>query len=217
MEVDIYTLDGKKAGKGTLPDALFGGKVVDALLWEAVKAQRASWRQGTHSTKTRAHVRGGGAKPFKQKGTGQARQGSTRAPNQVGGGVVFGPHPRSYAYKLPKSARRAALRSALSSRGLEGKAGLLEPAGLSAPSTKAIVALLVAMDEPSTLIVGHQQEVLYRSTRNLMKAKYIDVAGLNVYDIVNHAYVLLTHDAVAELERRLREQDVDSAAVSAAA
>jgi len=114
MEVNRITIDGTQSGKAQLPAALFSAKVAVALLWEAVKAQQARWRQGTHSTKTRANVSGGGAKPFKQKGTGQARQGSNRAPNHVGGGTVFGPHPRDYGYEIPKSARKAALKSALS-------------------------------------------------------------------------------------------------------
>ena len=109
MQIDIVNLNHEKTGTVDLPEDVFGTEVKTALLWEQVKAQRASKRRGTHDTKTRANVRGGGAKPFKQKGTGRARQGSTRAPNQVGGGVVFGPHPRDYSYRLPRSARRAAL------------------------------------------------------------------------------------------------------------
>ncbi len=119
MQIDIVNLNHEKTGTVDLPEDVFGTEVKTALLWEQVKAQRASKRRGTHDTKTRANVRGGGAKPFKQKGTGRARQGSTRAPNQVGGGVVFGPHPRDYSYRLPRSARRAALRSALSLRASE--------------------------------------------------------------------------------------------------
>src|ERR1700712_3749991 len=121
MHVNVIDQTGKVVGQHELPDDIFAQEVREALLWECVKAQRASWRRGTHSTKTRADVRGGGRKPIKQKGTGQARQGSTRAPNHVGGGTVFGPHPRSYAYRLPRTARRAALCSALSLRASEAK------------------------------------------------------------------------------------------------
>ena len=121
MQIDIVNIEGKKVGQADLADAVFGAKVKDYLLWELVKAQQAAKRAGTHDTKTRDEVRGGGKKPYKQKGTGNARQGSTRAPNFVGGGKVFGPHPRDYAYTVPKKVKRAALASALSLRAQEKK------------------------------------------------------------------------------------------------
>src|SRR5690349_19130422 len=120
MQVDVYNVENQPVGKVDLPDEIFAVAINEVLLWEQVKAQRASWRRGTHATKTRAEVSGGGIKPYKQKGTGRARQGSIRAPNHVGGGKVFGPQPRDYSYRLPRSARRAALRSALSLRAKEG-------------------------------------------------------------------------------------------------
>src|SRR5687767_12623490 len=113
MQVDVFNIDNKKIGTVDLPDEIFGEEVNETLLWEQVKSQRALRRRGTHATKTRAEVSGGGIKPYKQKGTGRARQGSIRAPNHVGGGKVFGPQPRDYGYRLPRSARRSALRSAL--------------------------------------------------------------------------------------------------------
>src|SRR6202042_3375373 len=112
MQIDIINIEGKKVGDLEVADAVFGAEVKEHLLWEVVKAQRAAKRAGTHSTKTRANVRGGGRKPYKQKGTGNARQGSSRAPNFVGGGKVFGPHPRDYSYTVPKKVKRAALVSA---------------------------------------------------------------------------------------------------------
>ena len=121
MQIDIVNIEGKKVGAADLADAVFGTKVKDYLLWELVKAQQAAKRAGTHATKTRDEVRGGGKKPYKQKGTGNARQGSSRAPNHVGGGKVFGPHPRDYAYTVPKKVKRAALASALSLRAQEKK------------------------------------------------------------------------------------------------
>ena len=121
MQIDIVNIEGKKVGSADLADAVFGAKVKDYLLWEMVKAQQAAKRAGTHDTKTRDEVRGGGKKPYKQKGTGNARQGSTRAPNHVGGGKVFGPHPRDYSYTVPKKVKRAALVSALSLRAQEKK------------------------------------------------------------------------------------------------
>src|SRR5205814_9958882 len=114
MKIDVVSMEGKKVGELELADSVFGTKVKDYLLWEVVKAQQASKRAGTHATKTRKFVRGGGRKPYKQKGTGNARQGSTRAPQFVGGGTVFGPHPLDYSYTVPKKLTRAALASALS-------------------------------------------------------------------------------------------------------
>src|SRR5919206_4500457 len=121
MQIDVVNIEGKPVGQIELADAVFATPVKEYLLWEVVKAQRAARRAGTHATKTREFVRGGGKKPYRQKGTGNARQGSTRAPHFVGGGKVFGPHPRSYAYNVPKQVKRAALASALSLRAQENK------------------------------------------------------------------------------------------------
>ena len=121
MQIDVVNIEGQKVGQMDIADEVFATKVKEPLLWEAVKAQQAAKRAGTHSTKTRMFVRGGGRKPYRQKGTGNARQGSTRSPNFVGGGVVFGPHPRSYEYSLPKKIKKAALASALSLRAQEKK------------------------------------------------------------------------------------------------
>src|SRR5580765_7413399 len=142
MQIDIVNIQGKKVGSADLADAAFGAEVKDYLLWELVKAQQAAKRAGTHSTKTRANVRGGGKKPYKQKGTGNARQGSSRAPNHVGGGVVFGPHPRSYAYTVPKKVKRAALASALSLRAKEKKLVVVDKLSFDAPKTKRLVGIL---------------------------------------------------------------------------
>ena len=126
MQIDVENIQREKVGTIDLPDEIFMAEVSPALLWEQVKAQRASRRQGTHKTKGRSEVRGGGAKPFKQKGTGRARQGTSRAPQMVGGGTVHGPRPRDYSYRLPRSARRASLRSALALRVREGALVVLE-------------------------------------------------------------------------------------------
>src|SRR5882724_7952857 len=134
--IDVKNLDGKSVGKVDLDESVFGVEVNEHLLWEVVKAQRAKRRAGTHSTKRRDEVRGGGKKPYKQKGTGNARQGSTRAPNYVGGGVVFGPHPRSYEYTVPKKVKRAALASALSLRAKEKKLVVVDKLTFDAPKTK---------------------------------------------------------------------------------
>ena len=142
MKVNVIDKENRVVDSMEVPDDVFGVDVKLSLLWEQVKAQRASKRRGTHSTKTRDEVSGSGAKPFKQKGTGRARQGSTRSPNQVGGGVVFGPHPRDYAYRLPRSARKAALRSALSQRASESEILILEEFEQDAPRTKEVATFL---------------------------------------------------------------------------
>lgn len=206
MQINIIDETGKVVGQHELPEDIFAQEVRQALLWECVKAQRASWRRGTHATKTRANVSGGGAKPLKQKGTGQARQGSIRAPNHVGGGTVFGPQPRSYAYRLPRTARRAALVSALSLRASEGKIMLLQNSTMAVPRTKSMVALFEALGNPSHLVVDQKNENLRRSVRNLTRSKCLDVSGLNVYDILNHSALILTTAALEEIIRRVRGQ-----------
>src|SRR5437016_3779058 len=152
MQIDIVDIKGKKVGQAALADAVFGAEVKEHLLWEVVKAQRAAKRAGTHATKTRAHVRGGGKKPYKQKGTGNARQGSSRSPNFVGGGKVFGPHPRDYSYTVPKKVRRAALASALSLRVQEKKLVVLDKLPFDAPKTKRLVGILKVLGVSSAVI-----------------------------------------------------------------
>ncbi|MEC8050719.1 MAG: 50S ribosomal protein L4 [Myxococcota bacterium] len=205
MQIDIVNLNHEKTGTVDLPEDVFGTEVKTALLWEQVKAQRASKRRGTHDTKTRANVRGGGAKPFKQKGTGRARQGSTRAPNQVGGGVVFGPHPRDYSYRLPRSARRAALRSALSLRASENAIVVLDGAALEAPKTKTVAQFFGGLDSKSALIVDVENQNLALSTRNLEKAKFLEVDGLNVYDILKHEKLVVTKASLESIVARAKK------------
>lgn len=202
MQVDVFNTDMIKVDTLDLPDDVFGAEVKEALLWEQVKAQRASHRRGTHQTKDRAAVAGGGAKPYRQKGTGRARQGSSRAPHFVGGGVVFGPRPRDYSYRLPRSARRAALRSALSLR-VQGE-GLVVLAGFSleAPRTKAVVSFLEKLGNPSALLVDVENGALERSTRNLQKAKFISAQGINVYDILDYDKLVVTKAALETIVGR---------------
>lgn len=205
MQIDIVNLSHEKTGTIDLPEEIFGTEVKTALLWEQVKAQRASKRRGTHETKTRANVSGGGAKPFKQKGTGRARQGSTRAPNQVGGGVVFGPHNRDYSYRLPRSARRAALRSALSLRASENAIVVLDAAALEAPKTKVVAQFFGGLDSKSALIVDLENQNLALSTRNLEKAKFLEVDGLNVYDILKHEKLVVTKASLESIVARAQK------------
>ena len=199
MQVDVFDIEHKKVGKAELPEAIFGAEVKEALLWEQVKAQRASRRSGTHATKTRANVSGGGAKPYKQKGTGRARQGSIRAPNHVGGGVVFGPQPRDYSYRLPKTARRSALRSALSLRVKEGALTMLKAFALEKPRTKSVLDYFGKLGHSNVLLVDVGNEGLLLSARNLPKAKGLEASALNVYDILNHAHLVLTEAALREV------------------
>src|SRR3954453_18196055 len=186
MQIDILNIDGKKVGDLELSDAVFGAPVKEHLLWEVVKAQQAAKRAGTHSTKTRAHVRGGGKKPYKQKGTGNARQGSSRAPNHVGGGKVFGPHPRDYSYTVPKKVKRAALASALSLRAKEKKLVVVDKLPFEAPKTKRLAGILKVLGVDSAVVVdGKENLQLSKSARNLAASKYLAPEGLNVYDILD--------------------------------
>jgi len=204
MQIDIVNIEGKKVGELALADAVFGAKVKDYLLWELVKAQQAAKRAGTHATKTRAHVRGGGKKPYKQKGTGNARQGSSRAPNHVGGGKVWGPHPRDYSYTVPKKVKRAALISALSLRAKEKKIVVIDKLAFDAPKTKRLAGILKTLGIASALLVdGKENKNLSKSAANLPSHRYIAPEGLNVYDILRHPGLVIAADAVKTVEARL--------------
>ena len=204
MQIDIVNIEGKKVGSADLADAVFGAKVKDYLLWELVKMQQAAKRAGTHDTKTRDEVRGGGKKPYKQKGTGNARQGSSRAPNHVGGGKVFGPHPRSYEYTVPKKVKRAALASALSLRAQEKKLIIVDVLAFEAPKTKRLAGILKVLGADSAVVVdGKTNANLSKSVRNLPKSKYLAPEGLNVYDILNHPSLVITAGAVKDIEARV--------------
>ena len=205
MQIDIVNIEGKKVGELALADAVFGAKVKDYLLWELVKAQQAAKRAGTHATKTRANVRGGGKKPYKQKGTGNARQGSSRAPNHVGGGKVWGPHPRDYSYTVPRKVKRAALASALSLRAQEKKLVIVDKLAFDAPKTKRLAGILKALGVPSAVVVDGKENVqLSKSARNLAESKYLAPEGLNVYDILDHDALVLTEGAVRAIEARVQ-------------
>jgi large subunit ribosomal protein L4 len=197
MQLDVVDIELKKVGTTEVPDGVFGAEINEALLWEQCRAQRASARAGTHATKTRADVSGGGAKPFKQKGTGRARQGSSRAPNHVGGGTVFGPHPRDYSYRLPRTARRAALRSALSLRLKDQAFVVLRDFDVEKPRTKVVEAFFARSQANSLLLVDTTNTNLQLSARNLPKTKFIQAAALNVFDIIKHQRLVVTQAALA--------------------
>jgi large subunit ribosomal protein L4 len=203
MQIDIVNIEGKKVGELELADAVFGAKVKDHLLWELVKAQQAAKRAGTHSTKTRANVRGGGKKPFKQKGTGNARQGSVRSPNHVGGGKVFGPHPRDYSYTVPRKVKRAALVSALSLRAQEKKLVVIDKLSFAAPKTKQLAGILKTLGIDSAVLCDAKTNTgLSKSARNLPTFRYLAPEGLNVYDILRHPGLVIVAEAIKQIEQR---------------
>jgi large subunit ribosomal protein L4 len=212
MQIDVVNIEGKKVGNIELADAVFATEVKEYLLWEVVKAQRAAKRAGTHATKTREFVRGGGKKPYKQKGTGSARQGSSRAPNFVGGGKVFGPHPRDYSYTVPKKVRRAALACALSLRAQEKKLVVLDKLTFEAPKTKQLAGILKALGVASAVLVDGKENVqLSKSARNLPSSKFLPPEGLNVYDILDHVGLIITEGAVRAIEARIQATPAQAA------
>ena len=196
--VDVIGADGKKAGSLDLPAEIFGVQVNVPLIHQVVVAQLAAARQGTHDTKTRGEVRGGGTKPYKQKGTGRARQGSTRAPQFAGGGTVHGPTPRDYAQRTPKKMKAAALRGALSDRARNGRLHVVE--GLvtgETPSTKAAVTALAAISERRhvLVVVDHEDDVTWLSLRNVPSVHIIAPDQLNTYDVLVSDDVVFTKAA----------------------
>jgi len=196
--VDVIGADGKKAGSLDLPAEIFGVQVNVPLIHQVVVAQLAAARQGTHDTKTRGEVRGGGKKPYKQKGTGRARQGSTRAPQFAGGGTVHGPTPRDYAQRTPKKMKAAALRGALSDRARNGRLHVVE--GLvtgETPSTKAAVTALAAISERRhvLVVVDREDDVTWLSLRNVPSVHIIAPDQLNTYDVLVSDDVVFTKAA----------------------
>jgi large subunit ribosomal protein L4 len=205
----VKTPSGADAGTIELDDATFGIEPNIPVMHQVVTAQLAARRAGTQSTKTRAEVRGGGAKPWKQKGTGRARQGSTRAPQWIGGGVALGPKPRSYAQKTPKKMIKLALRSALSDRAAEGKVVVVDEWAFEAPSTKAAVAALGALGlEGRVLVVLSGDDVVaWKSFRNLQNVHLLEAGHLNTYDVLVNDYVVFTRATVPPLAPAAEAED----------
>ncbi len=197
-KVTLYKQDGSNAGEVDLNEAVFGIEPNTHVLHEAVVMQRASMRQGTHAVKNRSEVRGGGRKPWRQKGTGRARQGSIRSPQWVGGGVVFGPTPRSYSYKLPKKVRRLALKSALSSKVKNDNIFVLESIEIETPKTKKVVELLDALkvNDKALIVTAEKDDTVVRSANNLQTVKVLAVDELNVLDILTYDNLVITKEAV---------------------
>jgi large subunit ribosomal protein L4 len=207
MTVSAYDATGIRSGETDLPESVFGQTPHMAAMHQAYVRQMANARQGTASTKTRATVHGGGAKPYRQKGTGRARHGSTREPSMVGGAAVFGPHPRSYAQRMPRKMRRLALRSALSVKATEGRVRVVDGFAIEVPRTKAMVELLrglgVQADETVLLVLPAPSDVVARSTNNLPWAKIVLAQNLNLYDIFTHDQLVIAKDALGLLEESL--------------
>jgi len=205
-KVTLHNQSGAEVGEIELNDLVFGLEPHESAMTEAVIMQRASLRQGTHKVKGRSEVRGGGRKPWRQKGTGRARQGTIRAPQWRGGGIVFGPTPRSYGYKLPKKVRRLALKSALSAKVQEGNIIVLDQFTLEAPKTKEFVKVmdnLKATDQKTLVLTDGFNENIALSGRNIPGVTILESTGVNVLDLVAHKNLIVTQSAVQQLEEVL--------------
>jgi large subunit ribosomal protein L4 len=204
ISIQVVSQDRETVGELTLPEKLFSGPVRSHLLYEVVRMQQANRRAGTHATKTRGGVRGGGAKPWRQKGTGRARAGSSRSPIWVGGATTFGPQPRDYSYRMPASARKAALCAALAAKARDGKIIVLDKLTLGHPKTKLLAKVLKDLEAANALIVtAAKDESLERACRNLPNAKVLRAEGANVYDLLRYDRLVLVRDAIDALQKRL--------------
>ncbi len=220
-QVEMVTTTNQKAGSIDLDAVVFEAPVRPHLHHAEVRRQLAARRAGTHSTRNRSAVSGGGSKPWRQKGTGRARQGSTRSPQWAGGGAVFGPVPRGYEHKLPKKMRRAALRSALSQRLQEQELVILDALSLPEGRTRHVAEVLRQLglvDERVLLVLPARDDVVERASRNLPRVRTVRAEGLNVYDVLWASRVVMTRDAVGAVEARLgdREEGAPEAAAAAA-
>lgn len=197
----VYNQEGKEVGDIQLNESIFDVEISKDAMHQVVLAQLANKRQGTQSAKTRAEVRGGGIKPWRQKGTGRARQGSIRAPQWIHGGIVFAPKPRDYRVSVPKSMRRTALKSALTSKVQDNEMIVLENLEFNAPKTKGMISVLNAFEAKKTLIiVAESNENVYKSARNIPGVAVIPVNNINVYDILKYEKLMLTKGAVSKIE-----------------
>lgn len=204
-KVHTYNIAGTQTGEIELNDSVFGVEVNEAVMRQALLRQLANERLGTHSTKTRGLVRGGGRKPWKQKGTGRARVGSSRSPLWVGGGTIWGPHPRSYAQKMPRKARRLAVKSALSDKVNTNELFVLDEINLAASKTKEIVALInnFKFTGEKVLFVTDNDVIVERCARNIERVKAISTEGVNMFDLLHYTKLFVTKSAVAKIEEVL--------------
>lgn len=201
-KVKVLNMDGQDAGTIELKDEIFGIEPNQNAIHAVVKNHLANKRQGTQSAKTRGEVRGGGRKPFRQKGTGRHRQGSSTDPSQIGGGVVFAPKPRSYRYTIPKKLRRLAMLSALSSKVLEKEIIVLDELKFDAPKTKDMVKVLenVNADRKALIIMAEKDDNVIKSAANIPGIRTALVSTMNVYEIINHTNFIVTKEAVNKIE-----------------
>jgi large subunit ribosomal protein L4 len=201
---DVFNIEKKKVAEVDLNDAVFGAEVNEAVIYDVVKMQLASKRSGTSSTKTRGDVSGGGKKPWRQKGTGRARSGTSRSPIWRGGGIVFGPHPRDYSYSIPKKVRKKALISALSMKFKENKMVILKDFPMEKISTRVFKNVVDLFSLKKALFVlDDNNEVLLKSSRNIKNIKMVRSEGINVYDILNHEHLILLEPSVKKIEGAL--------------
>ncbi len=201
---DVFNIEKKKVAEVDLNDAVFGADVNEAVIYDVVKMQRAAKRSGTASTKTRSDISGGGKKPWRQKGTGRARAGTSRSPIWRSGGTVFGPHPRDYSYNMPKKMRKTALISALSMKFKDNKMLILKDFPMEKISTKTFKNVFDLFELKKALFVlDDNNEVLLKSSRNLKNVKMIRSEGINVYDILNHEHLILLEPSVKKIEGAL--------------
>ncbi|MBZ9689474.1 50S ribosomal protein L4 [Clostridium estertheticum] len=201
LTLDLFNKKAEKVGDIQLNENIFGVEINTNAMHQVVVAQLANKRQGTQSAKTRAEVRGGGIKPWRQKGTGRARQGSIRAPQWIHGGIVFAPKPRDYRVSVPKSMRRVAFKSALSAKVAENEMIVIDSLDFDSPKTKAMLEILSAFGAKKTLIVVEKSnENIYKSARNIPGVQVSPVNNLNVYDILKYEKFIVTKDAVSKIE-----------------
>jgi large subunit ribosomal protein L4 len=215
MQAPFFDALGERNGEVDLPDAIFAEKPNMPVMHQAYLRQLANARQGTASTKTRANVSGGGAKPYRQKGTGRARHGSIREPSMKGGGTVFGPKPRDFSQRMPKQMRRLALRSALSQKANDGQVRVIESFVFDEPKTRQARDLMEAIgfDHPTLVVLPAPNYTVSRSFENLTGAKIILARNLNVRDLFSHTYLLLAKDSIELLEENFsprQKQDEDT-------
>ena len=201
-KIDVYNIEGKKVNDVELKEDIFGIIPNEELVHSVIVNYLANQRQGTQSTKTRAEVRGGGKKPWKQKGTGRARQGSIRAPHWVGGGIALGPKPRSYSYKLNKKERRLAIKSCLSSKVIENELTVVDKFEFNAIKTKEVAKMLnsLKLEGKTLILLPEKNEIIQKSARNIKGVKTLSVNTINAYDLVNYKNLVVTLDTVKRLE-----------------
>ncbi|AGF54007.1 MULTISPECIES: 50S ribosomal protein L4 [Clostridium] len=199
--VGVFNKEGNKVADMELNESVFAAEINEYALHQVVVALLANKRQGTQSTKTRSEVRGGGIKPWRQKGTGRARQGSIRAPQWIKGGIVFAPKPRDYRVSVPKSMRKVAMKSALTSKVQDNQMIVLDSLNFEAPKTKNMVEMLKALEAKKALIItAESNEVVYKSARNIQGINIIPANNINVYDLLKYEKLIITKDAVSKIE-----------------